>query len=61
MELRSQVMAQAKARVRAMGPKRIPELQPGGSWDGRPVDYAMEHFLFYKCSRSVCMHRRYLN
>jgi hypothetical protein len=31
--------------------KKAPELRPGGSYHGRPADFAMRKFAYYMCSK----------
>jgi E3 ubiquitin-protein ligase MYCBP2 len=46
------VVSLAKKRLQLEGLTRsAPELQPGGSYDGRPADYALQKFLFFQCTR----------
>eukprot|EP00878_Enallax_costatus_P037922 GHUV01043023.1.p1 GENE.GHUV01043023.1~~GHUV01043023.1.p1 ORF type:complete len:276 (+),score=59.39 GHUV01043023.1:1848-2675(+) len=52
LELRDQVVQLAKSRLRLAGlAKQDQELQPGGKFDGRPVDYALAKYLFFECSK----------
>lgn len=47
---RSQVCDLAKQHLRAEGLTRsAAELAPGGAFDGRPADFALQRFLFYQC------------
>jgi hypothetical protein len=42
----------AKQRLKLEGAaKRDPELQPGGRFDGRPVDWALSKYVFFECSK----------
>jgi len=49
LALLTQVKEVTQKRVANFGTAAFPELLPGGKWEGRPVDYALENFLFYKC------------
>ena len=48
---RSQVRDLAKQRLRLEGitATRNADLAPGGQYDGRPVDWALQAFTFYQC------------
>ncbi|GFR50183.1 hypothetical protein Agub_g12352 [Astrephomene gubernaculifera] len=52
LQLREALVAAVRERLR-MDPllRAAPELQPGGRYDGRPVDFGVERLLFYKCSK----------
>jgi hypothetical protein len=49
LALLTQVKEVTQKRVANFGMAAFPELLPSGKWEGRPVDYALENFLFYKC------------
>jgi len=52
LALRAEVSRRARQRMHAEGRARAaPELQPGGSFEGRPGEFAMRTFKFYECSR----------
>lgn len=45
-------MQLAKQRLKLEGAtKRDRELQPGGKFDGRPVDWALSKYVFFECSK----------
>jgi len=49
--LLAEVARVATQRIAAYGPSAFPEVEPGGEWAGRPVDYALDKFNFYRCFR----------
>lgn len=51
MALLAEVARVATQRIAAYGPSAFPEVEPGGEWAGRPVDYALDKFNFYRCFR----------
>ncbi|KAG2436360.1 hypothetical protein HXX76_006667 [Chlamydomonas incerta] len=52
LSLREAVAGAARQRLRLDGAlKADPALRPGGKYDGRPADFALERLLFYKCSK----------
>lgn len=53
LQLREQVIKQAKARLKLLGAAREDAelLSPGGRFDGRPVDYALAKYTFFACSK----------
>ncbi|GFH18417.1 IBR domain-containing protein, partial [Haematococcus lacustris] len=51
LALRDSVVSLARHRLKLEGAAAFPELQPGGSFEGRAVDLALTRFAFYKCSK----------
>ncbi|KAG2454545.1 hypothetical protein HYH02_000390 [Chlamydomonas schloesseri] len=52
LSLREAVAGAARQRLRLDAElKADPALRPGGKYDGRPADFALERLLFYKCSK----------
>eukprot|EP00198_Chlamydomonas_reinhardtii_P010637 XP_001699974.1 predicted protein [Chlamydomonas reinhardtii] len=52
LSLREAVAGAARQRLRLDAQlKADPALRPGGKYDGRPADFALERLLFYKCSK----------
>ncbi|GMH35470.1 hypothetical protein BSKO_03338 [Bryopsis sp. KO-2023] len=52
LELRNDVAKLAKKRLKLSGElRRQAELQPGGEYEGRPVDYALRKYLYFQCHR----------
>ena len=49
LALRDAVMRRGRRRLLAEG--NVTELQPGGEWEGRPGELALERFNYYRCSR----------
>jgi E3 ubiquitin-protein ligase MYCBP2 len=46
------VVQLAKQRLKLEGAtKQDKELQPGGKYDGRPVDWALNKYVFFECSK----------
>ncbi|WIA08484.1 hypothetical protein OEZ85_007920 [Tetradesmus obliquus] len=52
LRIRQHVVQLAKQRLKLEGAaKRDRELQPGGKFDGRPVDWALSKYVFFECSK----------
>ncbi|KAL0046570.1 hypothetical protein WJX82_004073 [Trebouxia sp. C0006] len=51
LELRKQTVQRAKQCLKMEGLHFDPALKPGGSFDGRPADFALTKLLFYECHK----------
>ncbi|KAF6264521.1 hypothetical protein COO60DRAFT_1457625 [Scenedesmus sp. NREL 46B-D3] len=52
LSMRQQVVQLAKQRLKLEGAaKQDEQLQPGGKFDGRPVDWALSKYVFFECSK----------
>ncbi|DBA68762.1 TPA: hypothetical protein ACH3X2_013379 [Trebouxia sp. C0005] len=51
LELREQTVQRAKQRLKMEGLHLDAALKPGGSFDGRPADFALTKLLFYECHK----------
>ena len=49
LALRDVVMRRGRRRLLAEG--NVAELRPGGEWEGRPGELALQRFNYYKCGR----------
>ena len=50
LALRQQVQQKASDRLSFEGNQNDQPLQPGGKYEGRPADYAMDLYAYYMCS-----------
>lgn len=52
IKLRQNVVKLAKQRLkRTMDGKGLEPIQPGGKFDGRPADYALQKYMYFQCHR----------
>ena len=52
-ELREEVRSAARQWLAATGRGRAPELAPGGQYEGRPTEFALSIFRFFRCYRCL--------
>lgn len=52
IKLRGKVVKLAKRRLKRTKDKQVLEhLQPGGKFDGRPADYALQLYMYFQCAK----------
>lgn len=50
LQLRARVSECAKQELRCLPRDERQDVEPGGAWDGRLLDYALDRWTFFECS-----------